>query len=84
MLDSPVGNFAAVEALGNIPASSQRPEPQFRSEAELEAAIEAAKQRMCEAPEREGKLRYWREMCRLIDKRSIHYVRFLERMRGLA
>ena len=53
------------------------------TEAELEQQIEAAKQRMCEAPERSEKLRHWREMVALIDQRSPGRVRFMERMAGL-
>lgn len=65
-------------------AVTQLPAREFRSDAELECAIAAAKDRMCAAPEREQKLTHWREMCRLIDQRSIHQVRFMERMRGIA
>lgn len=50
----------------------------------LEQQIEAAKQRMCAAPERDEKLRHWREMCRLIDQRTPSRVRFMERIRSLA
>lgn len=53
------------------------------AESQLETAIKAASDRMCAAPERAGKMREWREMCRLIDQRTPHRVRFLERMRGL-
>lgn len=77
------GTFCAVNALGNTPAPTQRPVFQFGSEAELETAIEAAKQRMCEAPARTDKLVHWREMCRLIDQRTPHRRRFMERMAGL-
>lgn len=54
------------------------------TESQLEAAISAAKDRMCAAPTREGKLEHWREMVRLIDQRTPHRVRFMQRMRGLA
>jgi hypothetical protein len=54
------------------------------SEEALERAIEAAKQRMCAAPERPEKMRHWREMCRLIDLRTPSRRRFMERMAGLA
>lgn len=50
----------------------------------LEQQIEAAKQRMCAAPARDDKLAHWREMCRLMEQRTPHRVRFMERMRGLA
>jgi hypothetical protein len=49
----------------------------------LELQIEAAKQRMCEAPDRADKMRHWREMCRLIDQRTPHRRRFMERLRGI-
>ena len=39
------------------------------AEQQLEHAIEAAKQRMCAAEDRQLKLQYWREMCRLIDRK---------------
>lgn len=54
------------------------------SETQLEAEIEAAKRRMCAAPDRAGKLAEWREMCRLIDQRTPHRVRFMARVQGLA
>lgn len=54
------------------------------TEQQLELAIEAANLRLCAAPTREEKLAAWRQMCALIDQRSIHRVRFMERMRGLA
>lgn len=54
------------------------------SETQLETEIEAAKQRMCAAAAREDKLTHWREMCRLMEQRTPHRVRFMERMRGLA
>lgn len=54
------------------------------SESQLEAAISAAKERMCAAPDRTLKMQYWREMCALIDQRTPHRVRFMERVRGLA
>lgn len=55
----------------------------YASEEALELAIEAAKQRMCSAPERQEKMRHWREMCRLIDQRTPSRRRFMERMAGL-
>lgn len=54
------------------------------NESQLEIAIEAAKQRMCAAPARQDKLTHWREMCRLMEQRTPHRVRFMSRMRGLA
>lgn len=54
------------------------------AESQLEAAVAAANLRLCVAPTREEKLAAWRQMCALIDQRSIHRVRFMERMRGLA
>jgi hypothetical protein len=49
----------------------------------LEQQIEAAKQRMCEAPDRADKIAAWHEMAKLIDQRTPHRVRFMERMRGI-
>jgi hypothetical protein len=63
---------------------TQRSCSEFSSEEQLEQKIEAAKQQMCSAPEREEKLRHWREMCRLIDLRTPARVRFMERVAGLA
>ena len=77
------GKTCAVKGLGNSPAQTQRVRPQFSSEEALEAAIAAAMQRMCEAPTREGKMRHWREMCRLIDQRTPARRRFMERLRSL-
>ena len=54
------------------------------SEAELEAAIAAAYQRLINAPTWEEKLERWREMVKLIDQRTPARVRFMERTRGLA
>lgn len=54
------------------------------AEEQLELDIEAAKQRMCEAPARADKLVHWREMVRLIDQRTPHRRRFMARMAGLA
>lgn len=54
------------------------------SEAELEAAIEAARARLCAVPTREEKMAAWREMCRLIDQRTPARWRFMARMRGLS
>ena len=51
------------------------------TEEQLEQAIRAASDRMCEAIERKDKITHWREMARLIDRRCPHYARFLERMR---
>lgn len=85
MSATPTGKSCAVQASGDTSASSNAAQKEFvPDEQQLEQLIEAAKQRMCEAPERAGKLRHWREMVRLMDQRSPHYVRFLERMRGLA
>lgn len=53
-------------------------------EASLERAIAETNLLMCAAPTREEKLAAWRQMCALIDQRSIHRVRFMERMRNLA
>ena len=80
---SGVGVSCATVDTVNTSAPTQREPQPFRSEEELETAIEAAKQRMCAAPERDEKLRHWREMCRLIDQRSPHRIRFMERMAGL-
>jgi hypothetical protein len=55
----------------------------YVSEEQLEQQIEAAKQRMCDAPDRDGKMREWREMCRLIDQRTPERRRFMARVRGL-
>jgi hypothetical protein len=54
------------------------------AEQQLEAAIQAASDRMCAAPERADKLRHWREMVRLMEQRTPERVRFMERVRGLA
>jgi hypothetical protein len=62
---------------------TQCAQPEFRSETDLELAIAAAMQRLCDAPERAEKMRHWREMVRLIDQRTPHRVRFMERMAGL-
>jgi hypothetical protein len=57
----------------------------FRAaEEQLELAIEAARERMCAAPDRTLKMQYWREMCRLIDQRTPERRRFMERTQGLA
>jgi hypothetical protein len=53
-------------------------------EVALELEIESARQRLCAVQSREEKLAAWREMCRLMDQRTPHRVRFMERMRGLA
>ena len=68
---------------GSTSASTNAQGHRFSSEAELEQQIEAAKQRMCAAPDRDGKLRHWREMCRLIDLRTPSRRRFMARVRGL-
>lgn len=52
-------------------------------EAQLEVAIEAAKQRLCAAPDYDEKLLHWREMVRLIDQRSPQRRQFMARVRGL-
>lgn len=86
MTDTAVRNSCAVNALGNTSGSNERPATKFGSpcsEEELEAHIEAAKQRMCEAPDRTLKMQYWREMCRLIDQRTPARRRFMERVAGL-
>lgn len=83
MTYSAVGKSDSVEAVDNTTAGTQRAHEPFRSESQLEAEIEAAKQRMCAAPERDEKLTHWREMVRLIDQRSPHRVRFMERIAGL-
>ena len=80
------GNFCSSNPTSNTSAQTKCEPHKFSSplsESQLEAAIEAAKQRMCAAPTRDGKLEHWREMCRLIDQRTPHRVRFMERMRGL-
>jgi hypothetical protein len=84
MTDATVGNCCAVNALGDSPPQTQRPATNFRSEADLEAAITAAMDRMCAAPDRTLKMQYWREMCRLIDMRTPSRRRFMERIAGLA
>lgn len=83
MTNAAAGNSCAVNTLGDIPAQTQRTATDFRSEAELEAAIKAASDRMCVAPTREGKMREWREMCALIDQRTPSRRRFMERTQGL-
>jgi hypothetical protein len=54
------------------------------AEEQLERQIEAARQRMCAAPDRTLKMQYWREMCGLIDQRTPSRRRFMERVQGLA
>ena len=83
MSKNAVGQVPSENHYGNTAAEAQRAALQFSSEAELEQQIEAAKQRMCAAPDRDGKLRHWREMCRLIDLRTPSRRRFMERVRGL-
>lgn len=78
-----VGVPYTVEHVGNIPAETIRAPQSFGSESDLETAIEAAMQRMCDAPTRPEKMAAWREMCRLIDQRTPSRQRFMERMRGL-
>lgn len=80
---SAVGEKTAKTMGGNSSAHTQRTAQLFSSEEQLERDIEAAKQRMCAAEDRTLKLQYWREMCRLIDQRTPHRVRFMERMAGL-
>jgi hypothetical protein len=79
-----VGKSFAPNALGNTSASTQRTSTEFGSEEQIELAISAAMQRMCSAPDRAGKMRHWREMCRLIDQRTPSRRRFMERVAGLA
>ena len=79
-----VGEKTAENGCANDTPSMQREPPAFRSEAELEAAIAAAYQRLINAPTWEEKLERWREMVKLIDQRTPARVRFMERMRGLA
>lgn len=50
------------------------------AESELEAAIEAAKERMYAATDRQLKLQYWRVMCRLMDQRTPERQQFLKRL----
>lgn len=83
-LDAEVRKYFAVKDIGNTPAKTIRTAESFGSEAALETAIEAAKQRMCAAPSRPEKMAAWREMCRLIDQRTPSRMRFMERVRGLA
>lgn len=63
-------NSFTSEGLGNKAAPTEREPQSFRSEAELEAAIAAAYQRLITAPTWEEKLERWREMVRLLDKRT--------------
>jgi hypothetical protein len=44
----------------------------------LEQQIKAASDRMCAEPDRTLKLQYWREMCRLIDRRSPEQIAKME------
>jgi hypothetical protein len=83
MIDTGVGKRCVAVDLVNTAASTKSPASEFRSETDLEAAIKAASDRMCAAPDREGKMQHWREMCRLIDLRTPHRVRFMERMRAI-
>lgn len=83
-LDAEVRKYFSVKDLGNTPAKTIRTGESFGSEAALETAIEAAKQRMCAAPTRPEKMAAWREMVRLIDRRTPSRIRFMARMRGLA
>lgn len=80
MIDSHVGKACSVEPVGNTTAATQRVASDFRSDADLEAAIEAAKQRLYAATTWNEKLVRWREWVRLIDQRSVHRARFLARM----
>lgn len=74
---------AAGNGTGKSPFFAREMQELHVDEQELEQLIEAAKQRMCEAPARAEKLRHWREMVRLMDQRTPHRVRFMERVRGL-
>jgi hypothetical protein len=84
------GNLNTGDVMGMGPvhrAAEARPAeavPPPLTEAQLELAIAAAMQRLCKAPERAEKMRHWREMVRLIDQRTPHRRRFMERMRGIA
>lgn len=82
MTDKAIGKSCAVNSLGNTPAQTKSPPLMFGS-AHLESEIAAAKERMCAAPTRKGKLAAWREMCQLIDQRSPETVAAMERARGL-
>jgi hypothetical protein len=86
MIYTSVGKFASVEAVGNTTAetSNAAEKTKFRSETDLEAAINAAMGRMCKAPTREEKMAEWREMCWLIDQRTPSRRRFMARTQGLA
>jgi hypothetical protein len=83
MIDTDVGNFCAALDVVNTTASTKQPASEFRSETDLEHAIKAAKQRMCDAPDRDGKMQHWREMCALIDKRTPWRRRFLQRLEAM-
>jgi hypothetical protein len=83
MIDTDVGNFCAALDVVNTTASTKQSAREFRSETDLEHAIKAASDRMLAAPDRDAKMQHWREMCRLIDQRTPHRVRFMERMRSL-
>lgn len=85
MIDSLAGKtFSAVDSVNTMP-SIERSAPQFSSaEAQLEAEIQAAFQRLCTVPHRHEKLAAWREMVRLIDQRTPERRRFMARVRGLA
>lgn len=82
--NSAVGELAARSGEGNTPAVAQRTDRQFGSDEELELAIARASDTLGDAVGRPAKLAAWRELVRLIDLRSIHQVRFMERMRGIA
>jgi hypothetical protein len=80
MIDTDVGNFCAALDVVNTTTSTKQSAREFRSETDLEHAIEAAKQRMCAATDWDEKLVRWREWVRLMDQRSIHMQRFLKRL----
>jgi hypothetical protein len=78
-----VSNFCAVNGLGNSPGSTQCAPDSFRSDAELEIAIEKATEALGAAQGRTAKLAAWRELVKLIDQRSPLQVFAMERQKGL-
>jgi hypothetical protein len=50
----------------------------FSADEELERQIAAAHRRLCDAPTRDEKMQHWREMCRLIDRRSPEQIARME------
>lgn len=83
MSATPAGTSCAVEDNGDSPAKAQRDLQSFRSEYDLERAINAATIALGEGQTRAEKMQRWRELCRLIDQRTPARRRFMERMRGL-